>query len=106
MDEISHVVNYDLPNVPETYVHRIGRTGRAGASGIAISFCDHDERAHLRNIEKLLRRKTPVCNEHPEYSAASEPVGAGRANARSCRDEDQTSGRPGAHAQAAHRRSG
>jgi ATP-dependent RNA helicase RhlE len=71
IDEISHVVNYDMPNVPETYVHRIGRTGRAGAAGIAVSFCDHDEREHLRDIEKLLRKKTPVCDEHPEYAAAA-----------------------------------
>jgi ATP-dependent RNA helicase RhlE len=67
IDEVSHVVNYDLPNVPETYVHRIGRTGRAGASGVAVSFCDHDEREHLREIEKLLRKKTPVCEDHPRY---------------------------------------
>ncbi len=69
IDEVSHVVNYDMPNVPETYVHRIGRTGRAGAAGIALSFCDHDEREHLREIEKLLRKKTPVCDDHPEYPA-------------------------------------
>ena len=71
IDEVSHVVNYDLPNVPETYVHRIGRTGRAGATGMAVSFCDHDERKHLREIEKLLRKKTPVCDDHPKYEAAA-----------------------------------
>src|SRR4029453_13914214 len=53
VDGISHVVNYDLPNIPESYVHRIGRTARAGAEGIAISFCDNEERAFLRDIEKL-----------------------------------------------------
>ncbi len=71
IDEVSHVVNFDLPNVPETYIHRIGRTGRAGASGVAVSFCDHDEREHLREIEKLQRKKTPVCNDHPPYEAAA-----------------------------------
>jgi ATP-dependent RNA helicase RhlE len=78
IDEISHVINYDMPNVPETYVHRIGRTGRAGASGIAVSFCDHDERQHLRDIEKLLRKKTPVCDDQPAYAApAQRPAPAG-----------------------------
>ena len=76
IDEVSHVINYDMPNVPETYVHRIGRTGRAGAAGIAVSFCDREEREHLREIEKLLRKKTPVCDEHPEYST-KEAVGSG-----------------------------
>ncbi|MBX3247363.1 MAG: DEAD/DEAH box helicase, partial [Myxococcales bacterium] len=56
IDGISHVVNFDLPNVPETYVHRIGRTGRAGASGIALSFCDDEERAYLKDIERLIGR--------------------------------------------------
>ncbi|MBI3839930.1 MAG: DEAD/DEAH box helicase [Planctomycetia bacterium] len=82
IDEVSHVVNYDLPNVAETYVHRIGRTGRAGATGIAVSFCDHDEREHLRNIEKLLRKKTPVCSDHPEYAAAKEPAAGGHSSAK------------------------
>ena len=57
VDGLSHVVNYDLPNVPETYVHRIGRTGRAGAAGIAISFCAEDERPFLSDIERLTRVK-------------------------------------------------
>jgi ATP-dependent RNA helicase RhlE len=60
IDELSHVVNYELPNVPETYVHRIGRTGRAGASGIAISFCSGEEKPYLRDIEKLIRKAIPV----------------------------------------------
>jgi ATP-dependent RNA helicase RhlE len=66
IDEISHVINYDLPNVPETYVHRIGRTARAGASGIAVSFCDHEERPHLKAIERLIRKTITV-----ERSAAA-----------------------------------
>ena len=54
--------NYDLPNIPESYVHRIGRTARAGAEGIAISFCDHEERAFLRDIERLIRMSIPATN--------------------------------------------
>ena len=65
IDEITHVINFELPNEPETYVHRIGRTGRAGASGIAISFCDGEERAFLRDIERLIRKPVPVVADHP-----------------------------------------
>jgi ATP-dependent RNA helicase RhlE len=65
IDELTHVVNYDLPNVPETYVHRIGRTGRAGASGIAISFCDHEEKSFLKDIQKVINKSIPVVSEHP-----------------------------------------
>jgi ATP-dependent RNA helicase RhlE len=65
VDNLSHVINYDLPNVPETYVHRIGRTGRAGASGLAISFCDTEEREYLRDISKLIGKKIPSVDEHP-----------------------------------------
>ena len=65
IDELSHVINFDLPNIPETYVHRIGRTGRASASGIALSFCDAEERAYLRDIQKLISQKIPVVEEHP-----------------------------------------
>lgn len=65
IDELSFVVNYDLPNVPESYVHRIGRTGRAGSSGIAISFCDASERPYLKDIEKLIGKKVTVIHEHP-----------------------------------------
>ena len=60
VDDVSHVINYDLPNVAESYVHRIGRTARAGATGVAISLCDGEERAFLRGIEKLIRAKVPV----------------------------------------------
>lgn len=65
IDELSHVINYDLPEVPETYVHRIGRTGRAGHGGIAISFCDQEEKSLLRDIEKLIPKPIPVMEEHP-----------------------------------------
>ena len=65
VEEISHVIQFDLPNISEDYVHRIGRTGRAGAGGIALSFCDDDERPFLKDIEKLLRRRIPVVTDHP-----------------------------------------
>lgn len=65
IDELSHVINFDLPEVPETYVHRIGRTGRAGLGGIAISFCDFDEKELLTGIEKLIGKPIPVVNDHP-----------------------------------------
>ncbi|HEY7120569.1 MAG TPA: DEAD/DEAH box helicase [Tepidisphaeraceae bacterium] len=63
IDDVSHVVNFDVPNIPETYVHRIGRTGRAGASGTAVTFCDPDERQYLRDIERLTKNKIPVLGE-------------------------------------------
>ena len=68
IDGITHVINYDLPNVPESYVHRIGRTARAGTSGIAISFCDSEERAFLKDIEKLIKVRIPVVEDHPWHS--------------------------------------
>ena len=65
VEDLSHVINYELPNVPETYVHRIGRTGRAGASGMAYSFCDSEEREFLRDINKLISQAIPVMESHP-----------------------------------------
>jgi len=65
IDELTHVINFEMPNVPETYVHRIGRTGRAGASGSALSFCDAEEKEFLRDIEKLIGLKVPVVEDHP-----------------------------------------
>jgi ATP-dependent RNA helicase RhlE len=65
IDELSHVINFELPNVPETYVHRIGRTGRAGANGIALSFCDREEKMYLRDIQKLISNDIQIDNEHP-----------------------------------------
>lgn len=64
VDHLSHVINYDLPNVPETYVHRIGRTGRAGRSGIALSFCDVEEVPYLKDIQKLIGKEVPVAGGH------------------------------------------
>jgi len=89
VDGVSHVVNYDLPNVPESYVHRIGRTARAGAEGIAISLCADDERPYLRDIERLIRmtipaegRVSPEPAAHPG-SARPQPAGARRRRRRS-----------------------
>ena len=65
IDALAFVVNYELPNIPETYVHRIGRTGRAGASGKAISFCEFEERAYLKDIQKLISIQIPIVDEHP-----------------------------------------
>ena len=73
VDGITHVVNYDLPNIPESYVHRIGRTARAGASGIAWSFCAEEERPFLRDIEKMIRMTVPVVREHPYGSPLGLP---------------------------------
>lgn len=70
IDCLQYVLNFDLPNVPESYVHRIGRTGRAGASGTAFSFCDQEEVAFLRDIEKLIKKRIPVIEEHPFVSGA------------------------------------
>ena len=64
IDELPHVVNYELPNVPETYVHRIGRTGRAGYEGVAISFCDTEEKKDLKNIQKLIGFNMPVVKQN------------------------------------------
>ncbi|MDW2797490.1 DEAD/DEAH box helicase [Clostridium boliviensis] len=65
IDELTHVINFDLPDTPETYVHRIGRTGRAGLSGTAISFCDFDEKEQLKDIEKLIGKKLEEIADHP-----------------------------------------
>ena len=62
---LSHVINYELPNISETYVHRIGRTGRAGHDGVAISFCESEELAYLKDIQKLIGLEIPVVKEHP-----------------------------------------
>jgi ATP-dependent RNA helicase RhlE len=90
IDGISHVVNFDVTHEPETYVHRIGRTARAGALGAAVSFCDREERSNLKGIERLIRRTIPVITDQPAY-LAQEPTplappktggGAGHSTAR------------------------
>ncbi|MDB5273411.1 MAG: box helicase domain protein [Chitinophagaceae bacterium] len=65
IDDLTHVINFEIPNISETYVHRIGRSGRAGAKGTSFSFCDADEKEFLRDIEKLIGKKIPVVEDHP-----------------------------------------
>jgi ATP-dependent RNA helicase RhlE len=65
VEKLSHVINFDLPDVPETYVHRIGRTGRAGEVGVALSFCDEEEKESLRDIQKVISKSIPVIGDHP-----------------------------------------
>jgi len=86
VDGVTHVINFELPNEPESYVHRIGRTARAGSTGIAISFCDHEERAYLRDIEKTIRQRVPVMEDHSFHAAdiaadtgPVKPLGQGKA---------------------------
>lgn len=87
VDNLSHVINFEIPNIPETYVHRIGRTGRAGASGIALSFCDQEEKAFLKDIQKLIRQDIPINREHPWPLSSSKMSGDSVA-------QDQTPKRP------------
>ncbi len=76
IDEMEFVINYEIPNISETYVHRIGRTGRAGAKGTAYSFCDAEEKAFLKDIEKLIRKRIPVIENHPYPLIDHHPVKA------------------------------
>ena len=98
---VSHVINFDLPNIPESYVHRIGRTARAGASGIAISFCDHEERAFLRDIEKLTRQTIPSEDRRGTIEVAPRTRTEERDDDRRSRDprgprkQNRNGGRPG-----------
>lgn len=76
VDDLAHVINFEIPNIPETYVHRIGRTGRAGANGTAYSFCEDEELAYLKDIQRLIGKKIPLIEEHPysmkpDYSVAA-----------------------------------
>ena len=112
IEELSHVILFDLPEVPETYVHRIGRTGRAGLGGIAISFCDQDEKHLLRDIQKLIAKTIPVVEDHPyllvdmpsdQTAQSTEPMGrsprTAAKTARPAARNDRPSGRtaqPGA----------
>jgi len=94
IDELSLVVNFDLPNIPETYIHRIGRTGRADASGQAISFCDVEERPYLKDIQKLIGERIPVVEDHPFLDdgteAAEALVKASNTNTHSRKPENKT----------------
>jgi ATP-dependent RNA helicase RhlE len=82
VDSLAHVINYELPNIPESYVHRIGRTGRAGKSGMAMSFCDDEEKEFLRDIQKLIGKPVPVVADHPWPLASGTSVApTGRSSA-------------------------
>jgi ATP-dependent RNA helicase RhlE len=83
VDGVTHVINFEIPNEPESYVHRIGRTARAGASGAAISLCQHDEWGYLRDIEKTIRQPIPVFDDHPYHAAdVTQQKGAAKPAAR------------------------
>jgi ATP-dependent RNA helicase RhlE len=100
---LEHVVNYELPNISETYVHRIGRTGRAEASGSSISFCAADERGYLKDIEKLIKAAVPLVEEHPFTEGAAEewsvpenriPAKQGQRSQRTSRGPKKGGGNP------------
>ena len=95
VDEVSHVVNYELPHEPETYVHRIGRTGRAGLTGEAVSFCDREEEDRLEAIERLLRRRIPVRNDIPADLPKVESSSSGREPGERSGGGGRGRGRPG-----------
>ncbi len=95
VDEVSHVVNFELPHEPETYVHRIGRTGRAGLTGEAVSFCDREEEDRLEAIERLLRRRIPVRNDLPADLPKVESSSSGREPGERSGGGGRGRGRPG-----------
>ena len=96
IDDVTHVINYELPNEPESYVHRIGRTGRAGAQGVAIAFCGSEEKAYLRDIERLIGRPVPRDGEDNIPELPPEPMGGGRGRGRG------RGGRPGGGGSSRH----
>ena len=95
VDEVSHVVNFELPHEPETYVHRIGRTGRAGLTGEAVSFCDREEEDRLEAIERLLRRRIPVRNDLPADLPKVESSSSGHDSGERSGGGGRGRGRPG-----------
>lgn len=99
IEAVTHVINFDLPNEPESYVHRIGRTARAGASGIAYSFCAEDERSYLKDIEKLIGLNIPIMEEHPFVSniAMPEPTRLKQADSGQSRSKSRKNKRKGGH---------
>ena len=82
VDDLEYVINYEISNIPETYVHRIGRTGRAGAKGTAIAFCDAEEKEYLRDVEKLISKRISVINDHPFPLMDHNPVKAPKQQGR------------------------
>jgi ATP-dependent RNA helicase RhlE len=103
IDRVTHVVNYELPDVAEAYVHRIGRTARAGAAGVAISLCDAEERGQLRDIERLTRQTIPAEDRRqPRGARQPEPRARQGSGARSSTNEARREHAPGAHGSARH----
>jgi len=99
VDDLQYVINYEIPNIPETYVHRIGRTGRAGAEGTAYSFCDAEEKEYIRDIEKLIGKKIPIADNPMFPLLNNNPVKApaqqqGRGNAGHSRPKQVSNNRP------------
>jgi ATP-dependent RNA helicase RhlE len=82
VDDLEYVINFEMSNIAETYVHRIGRTGRAGAKGTALSFCDAEEKAYLRDIEKLISKRIPIIDKHPYPLMDHNPVKAPKQQGR------------------------
>jgi len=94
VDNLEFVINYEMPNVAETYVHRIGRTGRAGAKGTAFSFCDAEEKAYLKDIEKLISKKIPIIDEHDYPLMDHNPPKTVQGGGRQQRGASSASSRP------------
>ncbi|WPU93269.1 DEAD/DEAH box helicase [Mucilaginibacter sabulilitoris] len=105
IDELTHVINYEIPNIPETYVHRIGRTGRAGANGIALSFCDEDELEFLKDIHKLIAKEIPVEDAHP-YPLSPAAIAAGMAAKKGTANANLRNGSSSRRGGGGNRRSG
>ncbi len=98
VDDLEYVINYEISNIPETYVHRIGRTGRAGAKGTAIAFCDAEEKEYLRDVEKLISKRITVVNDHPfplmDHNPVKAPKQQGRGNPGHSRPKVAVNARP------------
>ena len=90
VDDLEFVINFEIPNISETYVHRIGRTGRAGAKGTSLSFCDAEEKPWLKDIEKLIGKKIPVIDDHPFPLMDHNPVKAPKQQQRARREDVRT----------------
>ncbi|RJE85132.1 DEAD/DEAH box helicase [Paenibacillus sp. 1011MAR3C5] len=104
VEELSHVINFNLPNIPETYVHRIGRTGRAGHDGTAISFCEKDELPYLKDIEKLIKKKIPVVQDHPYPMKGAAPAAAEQGSSKPAAAAESKSDQGGAGGSSKSRR--